>query len=125
MADVHDKVKRVAAETATEMSATDFLEIAGRVRRTPDGDGYIVPMEVFVHDDDVAVGTSPITAGMIREAFEASDHHRGERYSVDFEHGSWFVTELDSGRTRAVVECEREDGSAYLDFELVAEFEVE
>lgn len=121
MADIHDKVRQVAAETAADMTASDFLEIAGAVRRTPDGDGYIVSMEVFVHDDDVGAATSPITPEDIRAAFDNSGHYRTGNYAVDFEHGSWFVTELATGRTWVVIECENHLGDEYLDFEIIAE----
>ena len=42
-----------------------------------------------------------------------------QRFSADFEHGQWWVTELDSGDQWSVVDCETPNGIPYLDFEQV------
>lgn len=43
---------------------------------------------------------------------------RKRRFQADFEHGQWWVTDLDSGAQWSVVDCQR-DGIDYLDFEEV------
>lgn len=44
---------------------------------------------------------------------------RRRSLQADFEHGQWWVTDLDNGQQWSVVDCETHDGKAYLDFEEV------
>lgn len=51
----------------------------------------------------------------------AARHRLGKgRYQTDFEHGQWWVTNLDTGAQWSVVDCETPEGVFYFDFEQVS-----
>lgn len=57
----------------------------------------------------------------VREAFYDSEHHRdGHQYRPFFEHGQWWVEDLDTGAQWSVVDA-RSGGRDYFDFEQVSE----
>lgn len=47
----------------------------------------------------------------------------GNRLVADFEHGQWWLTDLDTGAQWSVVDCETPDGREYFGFEQVTEGE--
>ncbi len=51
----------------------------------------------------------------------AQDDDLGERLTADYEHGQWWVTDLDSGAQWSVVDCESVDGDEYFGFEQVSQ----
>lgn len=57
----------------------------------------------------------------VLDAFEVSDWYRGHAYTASFEHGQWWITDLDSGTQWAVCDAA---GSGAIDgfwFEQVSE----
>lgn len=52
-----------------------------------------------------------IILGYALEAFP------GRRIQLDFEHGQWFATDIETGENWSVVDCMDRDGYDYIDFE--------
>lgn len=44
-----------------------------------------------------------------------------KRLQADFEHGQWWVTDLDTGAQWSVVDCQTQGGVNYLGFERVSQ----
>ncbi len=45
----------------------------------------------------------------------------GDRLQADYEHGQWWVTDLDTGAQWSVTDCQTPDGREYFGFEQVTE----
>ena len=70
------------------------------------------------------LNTETNTKAMEARVLRAAHHVlRLRKLVADFEHGQWWVTNLESGAQWSVVDCETADGVFYFDFEKVTEGE--
>lgn len=61
---------------------------------------------------------TPSVARRVRRAANVRLGRR--RWQTDYEHGQWWVTDLDSGAQYAAVDCQTINGIDYIDFERVS-----